>query len=157
LSGLVGMKGYKLTKSPNNNGRKTDGTFAPGNALGGKTKGSRNKTTIVLEALLSGDGEAIAQKAIELAKSGDMTAIRLCLERLVPVRKDSPVYFNLPDMNNADDGAKALAGVLRALAAGEITPSEANSVAGVIETYRRTLETAEFENRIATLEKGGSR
>jgi hypothetical protein len=60
-------------------------------------------------------------------------------ERFVPGRKDSPVSFLLPKMNNADDGAKALAAVLRTLADGEITPSEANGFAGVIETFRRTL------------------
>ena len=75
------------------------------------------------------------------------------MERLIPVRKDGPVSFNLPDMNNADDGAKAMAGVLRALADGDITPNEASSVAGVIETYRKTLETAEFEGRLKSLEQ----
>ena len=75
------------------------------------------------------------------------------MERLIPVRKDGPVSFNLPDMNNADDGAKAKAGVLRALADGDITPNEASSVAGVIETYRKTLETAEFEGRLKSLEQ----
>ncbi len=123
----------------------------------GRPQGSRNKATIALEGLLEGEAEAITRKAIEKAKAGDMTAIRLCLERLIPVRKDTPITFTLPEMNNADDGAKALAGVLRALADGEITPSEAGSVASVIETYRRTLETAEFENRIAALEKGGAK
>jgi len=46
-----------------------------------------------------------------------------------------------------------MAGVLRALADGDITPSEASSVAGVIETYRKTLETAEFEGRLKSLEQ----
>ncbi len=118
----------------------------------GRPQGSRNKATIALEALLDGEAEAITRKAIEKAKAGDMTAIRLCLERLIPIRKDGPITFNLPDMNNADDSAAAMSGMLRALADGEITPSEASSVASVIETYRRTLETAEFENRIAALE-----
>ena len=49
--------------------------------------------------------------------------------------------------------AKAMAGVLRALADGDITPNEASSVAGVIETYRKTLETAEFEGRLKSLEQ----
>lgn len=123
----------------------------------GRPQGSRNKATIALEALLEGEGEAITRKAVEKAKAGDMTAIRLCLERLIPIRKDAPISFKLPDMNCADDSAVAMSGVLQALAEGEITPMEASSVAAVIETYRRTLETAEFENRIAVLEKGGSR
>ena len=74
------------------------------------------------------------------------------MERLIPVRKDSPVSFNLPEINNANDGAKAMASILRFLADGDITPTEASSVAGVIETYRKTLETAEFEGRLSALE-----
>ena len=129
--------------------------FQPGQSgnPGGRPYGSRNKATLALETLLEGEGEAIARKAIENALNGDMTAIRLCIERLIPLRKDRPVCFDLPEMNSADDGAKAMAGVLRALADGDITPNEASSVAGVIETYRKTLETAEFESRLKSLER----
>ena len=45
-----------------------------------------------------------------------------------------------------------MAGVLQAMANGDITPSEASSVAGVIETYCKTLKTAEFEGRLSALE-----
>ena len=75
------------------------------------------------------------------------------MERLIPSRKDRTVSFSLPEINGADDGAKAMAGVLRALADGDITPSEASSVSGVIEIYRKTLETAEFEGRLKSLEQ----
>lgn len=131
-------QGFKPGKSGNPNGR---------------PHGSRNKATLALEALLDGEGEAIIRKAIENALNGDMAAIRLCMERLIPVRKDRSVSFALPEINGANDGAKAMAGVLRALADGDITPSEASSVAGVIEIYRKTLETAEFEGRLQSLER----
>jgi hypothetical protein len=129
--------------------------FKPGQSgnPSGRPYGSRNKATLALETLLEGEGEAITRKAIENALNGDMTAIRLCLERLIPLRKDGPVCFDLPEMNSANDGVKAMSGVLRALSDGEITPSEASSVTGVIETYRRTLETAEFEGRLEALEQ----
>ena len=129
--------------------------FKPGKSgnLNGRPHGSRNKATLALESLLEGEGEAITRKAIENALNGDMAAIRLCMERLIPLRKDRTVSFSLPEINGADDGAKAMAGVLRALADGDITPNEASSVAGVIETYRKTLETAEFEGRLKSLEQ----
>ena len=47
----------------------------------GRPKGARNKATLAAEALLDGDAETITKKAIELAKAGDLTAIRLCLRR----------------------------------------------------------------------------
>ena len=51
---------------------------------------------MVLEVLLDGEAKAIARKAIEKALEGDMAALRLCLERLLPPRRDRPVTFELP-------------------------------------------------------------
>ena len=143
-----------MANSPAKTNNKQGGRFQPGQSgnPNGRPHGSRNKATLALESILDSEGEAITRKAIENALNGDMTAIRLCMERLIPVRKDSPVSFNLPEINNANDGAKAMASILRSLADGDITPNEASSVAGVIETYRKTLETAEFEGRLSALE-----
>ena len=143
-----------MPNSPAKTNNKQGGRFQPGQSgnPNGRPHGSRNKATLALESILDSEGEAITRKAIENALNGDMTAIRLCMERLIPVRKDSPVSFNLPEINNANDGAKAMASILRSLADGDITPNEASSVAGVIETYRKTLETAEFEGRLSALE-----
>jgi hypothetical protein len=142
-----------MTKIPKNNGRKSDGTFAPGNALGGRTKGSRHRTTLAIEQLLDGQAEALTQKAISAALEGDGSALRLCLERLCPPRKDRPVPFAMPEMNSAKDAASAMAGIVMAVADGDMTPDEAGSVASIIEQYRRTLETTELENRLQALEQ----
>jgi hypothetical protein len=133
--------------------------FKPGKSGNpkGRPQGSRNKATLALEALLEGEGEAITRKAVDMALQGEMAAIKLCLDRLVPVRKDAPVSFDMPSMTNASDSAAAMSGVLQALASGDITPGEASSVAGVIETFRKTLETAELEGRILLLEKARSK
>jgi Family of unknown function (DUF5681) len=52
----------------------------------GRPFGSRNKATVLMEGLLEGEAEAIARKAIEMAKGGDMAAIRMCMDRLAPAR-----------------------------------------------------------------------
>ncbi len=142
-----------MAKAPNKNGRKTDGTFAPGNALGGRTKGSRHRTTMAIEELLDGQAEALTQKAISAALEGDGAALRLCLERICPPRKDRPVPFVMPEMNNSKDAANAMAEIILAVADGEVTPDEAGSVASLIEQYRRTLETTELETRLQALEQ----
>jgi hypothetical protein len=69
--------------------------FEPGKSgnPAGKLKGTRNKTTLAVEALLDGEAETITRKAIELAKDGDLAALRLCLDRIAPPRKDRPVLF----------------------------------------------------------------
>jgi len=133
-------------------GRNTDGTFGPGNA--GKPTGSRHRATQAALALLDGEAEALTRKAVELALGGDGTALRLCLERIAPPRRDAPVTFPLPRMQSARDAAKAAAAVLGAVAEGDITPTEGATIAALIETYRRTLETTELEARVAALEVG---
>ena len=97
---------------------------------------------MAIESLLEGEGEALTRKAIELAKAGDMAALRLCLERILPARKDRPVQFELPPVNNS-------AG---AVATGEITPGEAFEVSRIIEAFTETLKVNELEFRIAALE-----
>lgn len=57
----------------------------------GRPKGSLNKTTLAVQNLLNGQAEEITQKAIELAIDGDGPALKLCFERLLPVKKDAPV------------------------------------------------------------------
>src|SRR5918995_1260576 len=84
--------------------------FAAGNP--GRKPGTRNKTTLAMEALLDGEAELITRRAIELAKEGDTTALRLCFERLLPVRRDRPVSFPLPTLTSAKDAAAALAALL---------------------------------------------
>lgn len=96
--------------------------------------------------------DTLSRKAVELALEGDTTALRLCLERIVPPRKDAPVTFDLPAMQCAGDAAKAAGTVLQGVALGELTPTEGAHVMALIETYRRILETTEIEQRIAALE-----
>lgn len=131
-------------------GRNADGTFSEGNP--GRPKGARHKVTRAVEELLEGQADALTEKAIALALEGDTTALRLCIERIAPARKDSPVTFDLPEMVSAEDAAKAASSVLQAVSDGVLTPSEGAQVMGLIETYRRTLEVTELEARISALE-----
>ncbi len=121
----------------------------------GKPKGARNRTTLAIEALFDGEAETLTRKAIELAKKGDMVALRLCLDRIAPAKKDAPVAFELPALESAADAAKAAGAILEAVAIGDLTPSEGTAVAGLVETFRRTLETEEIEDRIRALEMKG--
>jgi hypothetical protein len=115
--------------------------FQPGRSgnPGGRPKGARNRATIAAETLLEGEAQALTRKAVELAKGGDTMALKLCLERILPPRKDRLVSFELPPIVSADDAAKAVGAVLDAVAAGQITPSEAVTVAGLIDAKVRTM------------------
>lgn len=89
-----------------------------------------------------------------MALAGDCAALRLCLDRIAPPRRDAPVAFDLPPMQSAADAAKAAGAVLVAVADGNLTPQEGAHIMALIETYRRTLETTELEARVAALEGG---
>ena len=62
----------------------------------GKPKGTRHRVTVAAEALMEGEAEAITRKAIELAKGGDGPALRLCMDRIYPPRKDRSVQAAVP-------------------------------------------------------------
>ena len=134
------------------NGRNTDGTFGHGNA--GRPRGARNRKTVAIEALLGGQAEALTQVAIEKALEGDSMALRLCMERIAPPPKDNPVCFALKTMKGALDASEAAASVLTAVSEGELTPIEGTRLMGLVDSYRRTLELTEIEQRLTALEDG---
>ena len=111
------------------------------------------RATVVAEALLDGEAEAILRKLIEKALEGDTTALRLCLERILPPRRDRPVAFDLPKIETAADALKASASVLASCAAGGLSPGEAAEIMALLSIHVRTIETAELEARMTALEK----
>ena len=122
--------------------------FQKGNP--GRRPGCRNKVTLAAMALLEGEAEAITRKAIELAKDGDPTALRLVLDRLLP--KGRAVRLDLPlrTLADLDQATEAISG---ALAEGAITLDEVATLTGLVEARRRLLETTELERRLAALEQ----
>jgi hypothetical protein len=136
------------------NGRNTAGQFTSGNS--GRPKGARNKKTLAIESLLEGQAEALTQTAISKALDGDSMALRLCMERIAPAPKDNTVSFALPQINNALDASQAAGSVLQAVSQGNLTPIEAARVMGLIDSYRRTLELTEIEQRLQLLENANA-
>ena len=137
------------------NADKMQGTkFAPGQSGNptGKAKGTRNKTTLAIEALLAGEAEELTRKAIEMAKEGDGPALRMCLDRLAPPRKDSPVCFDLPPIKSVADTVEASSALLSAVAGGDVTPDEAARIMSLLTSHKVLVETGEFERRLEALE-----
>jgi hypothetical protein len=102
--------------------------------------------------LLEGESEALTRKAIELAKGGDTTALKMCLDRIAPPRKDAPVTLDLPVLTGPETALAGVARAIEAAAAGEITPSEAGALVSLLDSYRKAYEVQEFEKRLAALE-----
>ena len=123
----------------------------------GRPKVSRNKATLAAEDLLEGELEAIIRKLLEKAKEGDSTALRLCLDRLMPPRRDRSVTFELGPIKSSADAAAASSSVLAACAEGSLSPDEAIKVMNLITSHTSVLEMTELETRLTALEQGQRR
>lgn len=137
-------------KNGQTTGRDAAGRFTIGNP--GRPTGARHKATTAALALLDGQAEILTQRAVDAALSGDTGALRLCLERIAPPRKDTPVSFGLPHMETAADAAKLAGAIIEQVSQGDLSPSEGAAIMALIEAFRRTIETCELEARVATLE-----
>jgi Family of unknown function (DUF5681) len=119
----------------------------------GRPLGARNRATIAMEALLDGEAEAITRKAVEKAKEGDTTALRLCLERILPPRKDRPIALLMPKLSTVADAATLMAAITSAVAIGDVTTSEAAELAKLIDTYVRAVEATDLDKRLRAIEQ----
>src|SRR4051812_30238750 len=87
--------------------------FSAGNP--GRPKGTRNKTTLAVDLLLDGEAEALTRKAVEMALDGDTIALRLCLDRIAPARRDRHVPYALPLIATAADAVTASSALVAAV------------------------------------------
>jgi len=126
--------------------RDARGRFAQGNR--GRRRGARNKVTRAAEALLGRDAKALTEKAIELARGGDVTALRLCLERLIPPARERPLDID----KLSDNPATAMGELLHAVAEGSLLPSEGERLAGMVKAKAEMTTLREIEERLAALE-----
>ena len=118
----------------------------------GRPKGTRNKATVLAQALLDGEAEGLTRKVVEMALKGDLGALRVCLERLVPPRKEALVHLELPEVKEAADLPAATEAIIAAAAHGEITPGEARDLCALVDVHRKALEATDIEARLAALE-----
>ena len=102
--------------------------------------------------MLEGQAEKLTE-TIQMALGGDVTAMRLCLDRLAPPPKDGPIQIALPRLAGLQDMTIATAAVVGAVASGTITPREGEAIAKLIEVHRRAVELVDIEARLARLEQ----
>ena len=128
--------------------------FQPGQSgnPAGKKPGALNKTTRAARAFLDGEAEALTRKAVELALAGNMAALRLCLERICPPRKERPLAIKLPAIKTAADLPRLTSAILAAVGKGELEPGQAAALASLAANHGKALELTELERRIRALE-----
>jgi hypothetical protein len=132
----------------NTAGRAAGGRFAPGNP--GRPKGSRNRATIVAQALLDGEAEALTRRAIQMAQFGNMQAMSLCLSRLLPPKRPGDQPLDLGDL--PAEPATALGYIIEAVAAGDLLLADAERLAGLYKIKADMAMLSEIEDRLTALE-----
>ena len=108
--------------------------------------------TATLEALLDEQGEALLRTAVERARAGDVGALRMALERLMPPLKDRLVTLPLEQIETVADLLRAIGVVIADVARGKLTPTEGSTLVGMLSAMRSAFETCEMETRLRAIE-----
>ena len=124
-----------------------------GNPMG-KRPGTRNRATIIAEAMLDCETRPLLRQTIDEAKGGDPVMMRFCVGRILPPRRDRPVRFALPPVRSPADLSAALEAVTAAVANGELTIREAWEFSQMIDNFIRTIDASEFARQLDRLEAG---
>jgi len=127
--------------------RDANGRFIPGQSgnPAGKKPGTRNRATVLREALDEGEDIAAARIVIDKALAGDAVAARFVVGRLMPRPRGREIEIDLPDVASAGDIVTAYDATVQAMAAGEITPDEALTVTRVLDGRLRAIKAARRE------------
>jgi hypothetical protein len=122
-----------------------------GNPMG-KRPGTRNRATLIAEAMLDCETRPLLRQTIDEAKGGDPVMMRFCIGRILPPRRDRPVRFALPPVRSPADLSAALEAVTAAVANGELTIREAWEFSQMIDNFIRTIDASEFARQLERLE-----
>jgi len=126
--------------------------FSPGVSgnPAGRPKGSGAKFGA---RLLDQSSRKILRQLIDKAVAGDLKAIELCVDRLLPRLKARSVPVELPTAvrgSLADQGRA----VLEAAFTAKLDPDQAALLLASLSAQARIIETSELEQRVAALEQG---
>lgn len=128
--------------------------FQPGQSgnPAGKPPGTLHRATQAVQVMLEGEAEALTRKAVEMALEGDITALKLCLDRIAPACKPSarPVILDMPPPNNLTDTARAF---VAAAARGDIPPDIAAQLVSAVASVARVEEIEQVKHRVEALER----
>jgi hypothetical protein len=106
----------------------------------------------VCQDTLESLADPLTKICLSLAFQGNPTAMRLCMERIMPARRQRALHFKLPSTKTLADVAEASESVLSDVARGKLTPAEGEAVSGMLDGRRRMIESQELDQRLRALE-----
>jgi Family of unknown function (DUF5681) len=134
----------------------TAGSWRPGTSGNprGRRPGSRNRLSALGESVLAREGTALLEKAVEMAKAGDVACLRLLIERIAPIPKASRfVALDLPPLKTVDDLVKASAVIVAEVAAGRLAMEDVGPLVALIEATVEAIRTNDHDQRLTALER----
>ena len=117
----------------------------------GKPKGAKDRRT-EMRALLQPHADKLIQTAVNLALAGDVQALRICIDRIIPPVREDRLQVALPDIADAAGCTDAQAAIMKAVASGELLPSQGEALAGLVEHQRRAMYDQDLAKRIEAIE-----
>ena len=128
--------------------------FTAGNKAGrGRPLGSRNKSTVWADGLIGQHREAVLRKCLAMALQGDATAMRLCVERMLPFSKESRIGLKIAHISTIAELGMELNRVLQAVGRGVITTEQGQRLADLLQSRGRIIESQDLEARLHALER----
>jgi hypothetical protein len=118
----------------------------------GRPLGARNKATLAAEKLIEGDVDMLTRGMLELAQSGEIKALRYCLDRIIPPLQTEKITFELPSIKSVEEIPAAIAAVISGVAAGKILHQHADVLLRLIATLQKSFGQTEYEQRLSFLE-----
>jgi len=150
LLGHNNKKGNKDSSSKNTHSR-----FQAGNKYGrGRPCGSKNKVTIAAENIFEEESGAIARQAVEMALNGHPQMIKLIMERVVPIKKSSPVKLDgMPIVDTVESAGEAAEFILQSIASGKVSPLDGEILSRVLDKRLHALQITEIERELKELKE----
>jgi hypothetical protein len=142
---------HSEAESSHINAKKVRGRpFGKDNPPPGRPKGSRHRTTLAAQVLLDGEAQALTRLCVDRAFAGDPVALKLCMERILPPRKELPIEFTMPSLQSGADTTAVMVAIIQAVSEGKILLSQALDFAKLLHLYSQTARGGN-EDDLSTL------
>lgn len=119
----------------------------------GKAKGTKNHATLAAENLLKGELESICRRLIQEATSGNMQAIKMILDRVLPPKRTPSTHFDLPNFEGSAGVMNAISSVMKAVSQGNLSIGDGEALTRMIDAYMRAKEAYDYEERLSKIEQ----
>lgn len=150
FGGIIAARSRTMATDPNKE-KQNIMAFAKGTSgnPAGRKPGIVNQ--MALRALIAKDLPQILEALKAQALAGDVGAIKLLIDRVLPALRptDQPVSLDLSGTDLSADGRQ----IITAVGSGSVTPDESSKLLSGIGSLARVIETTELLQRIELLEQ----